>query len=128
MGAARSQPKNTISRIVGRKLGTLKLLHKILLGLGCLVGALVVVAGVAYAADAPLDATITEKNCAASTATVSIVTDLLGIRHTLDMAHDQCGAIQEGNFVRYHVRSGHTIIYASEGGSCMFDSATIACL
>lgn len=91
------------------------------------MGVLVLAIGVAYAADAPMDATIKEKNCAASQPTVTVVTDLFGITKSLKMTYDKCGAIQEDNFVRYHLRSGHTQIYSTKGGACVFDSVTIAC-
>jgi hypothetical protein len=92
-----------------------------------LVGLVAIAGGIAYAADAPVDATITDKSCAGTSSTVTVVTDMFGIEHTLEMAPDKCAAIQKGNFVRYHLRSQHTIIYASKGGACLFDSETIAC-
>lgn len=101
---------------------------RVLVIVGIALGVIVLGVGVAYAADAPLDASIQEKNCAASQPTVGIVTDLFRITHTLKMTHDKCSAIQEGNFVRYHLRSGHTQIYSTKGGACVFDSVTIACL
>ena len=98
-----------------------------LLIVGIVLGVVVLAVGVAYAADAPMDATIESKNCVSTEPTVSIVTDLFGIQHTLEMTHDKCSAIQPGNFVRYHLRSGHTQIFSTKGGICVFDSVTIAC-
>ena len=98
-----------------------------LLGFGILVAAILVLVGGAYALDAPIDATIREKNCMSTDPTVTVVTHLLGVVHTLKMTHDKCGIIQEDNFVRYHLRTGHTIIYSSEGGACVFDSVTLVC-
>jgi hypothetical protein len=100
---------------------------RILLIVGIVLGVVIVAAGVAYAADAPLEATVEDKNCVSTQPTVSIVTALFGIHHTLEMTHDKCNAIQEGNFVRYHLRSGHTIIFAAKDGLCIFDSITVIC-
>ncbi len=94
---------------------------------GIVLGVLILAIGVAYAADAPMDATIKEKKCTASQPTVTVVTDLFGITKSLKMTHDKCSAIQQDNFVRYHLRSGHTQIYSTKGGACVFDSVTIAC-
>lgn len=102
-------------------------MKKLLLVVGIGLGVLILFAGVAYAVDAPVEATIREKDCLAVQPTVSIVTELLGIPHTLKMTQDKCSLIQKDNFVRYHLRSGHTTIFASKGGACVFDSVTIAC-
>jgi len=100
---------------------------RVLIIVGIVLGVVILAVGVAYAADAPLDATIKQKNCTASQPTVTIVTDLFGITHALKMTHDKCSAIQNGNYVRYHLRSEHTQIYSTKGGACVFDSVTIAC-
>lgn len=108
-------------------MASLVALKKVLIIVASVLGVLVLVAGIAYAADAPMDAKITEKQCAGPTSTVSIETLLFGIPHTLEMPPDKCAIIQPGNVVRYHLRSAHTIIYSAVDGPCVFDSQTIVC-
>lgn len=99
---------------------------KIVLGLVALVVLLGGVGAIAYAADAPVEATIIEKDCPGALrggpGEVTVKTKLFGIEHSLDVPRDQCLAVQEGNFARYHVRSQRTELYDKEGGRCIFDS------
>ena len=88
------------------------------------LGLVAIAAGGAYIADYGLEGTVVEKRCPSLT----VETKLLGIRHTKDdVPLLQCGAIQVGNFVVYHIRSGRTLVYQSEGGRCLFDSDRGAC-
>jgi hypothetical protein len=100
--------------------------------LGSLIGKLIalavllvvlvgVAAGLAYATDAPVDATVTDKSCGQAN-TVTVVTKIGGITHTVEVDGQQCFIIQKGNFVQYHIRSERTLIYEKEGGSCLWDT------
>jgi hypothetical protein len=100
------------------------------IALGAVV-ALVAFAGIVYATDYGLQATVVGKDCSLpgssgtfplAAPSVTIKTKIGGLRHTQSLPVDQCGAIQVGNFVVYHIRSGRTSIYQSEGGSCIYDS------
>lgn len=106
----------------------------LLIGAGGLVGATAVTGGILYASDFAVEATIVDKECSLSNLAsaqerfVAVKTKLFAIDHKLaDVPLDQCNIIQVGNFVEYHIRSGHTRVYDSEGGKCLFDSETTIC-
>lgn len=110
-----------------------------------LVAALGLTAGGMWAADYGVEATVVNKECGgpagpggpggiiptASQSKVTVKTKLLGITHTLtDFPDDTCRILRagdDGNFVRYHLRSEHTILFEREGGPCIYDSKTITC-
>ncbi len=95
-------------------------MNKILMIIGGVVVAVLVVLGGMYAFDAPIGATITDKRC--FSAEIDIKTDF-GASVTLpDVPPQQCGAIQEDNYVKYHIRSGRTEIFESKGGACIWDT------
>jgi hypothetical protein len=102
------------------------------LGLG-LVVALAAFAGIVYATDYGLEATVVGKDCGATgggggtpfplaAPSVTVKTKVGGLRHTQGLPAQQCAVVQVGNFVIYHIRSGRTSLYQSEGGSCIYDS------
>lgn len=103
--------------------------------LGGLVGKLVAVAvgllllagvaGVAlYASDYGVEATVVEKDCAGGPLIV-VKLELTGGHRTVPLDNQQqCAIIEIGNFVEYHVRTGHTRVYEKEGGKCVYDSQT----
>lgn len=106
----------------------------IIIAVGGLVAILGATAGILYANDFAIEATVIDKECAgaggifgngsAGSNSVTVQTRLFGIEHTLaDIPNDQCLLIQEDNFVRYRVQSERTSIWESEGGSCIWDTA-----
>lgn len=104
--------------------------------LGRILGAailLVVVLGLGVAwfvaTDQPIDATVKEKRCNGPLGTNEVVvqTKWFGIKNTVQVDHQQCVLVPQDGFVRYHVRSGHTIIYETEGGTCVWDSKVGPC-
>lgn len=98
-------------------------LLKLVLRLAVLLVALVVVAGgLAYATDYGVEATVKEKRCVEKE--VDVQAKALPLSHTATaIPADVCAALQPGNFVVYHIRSGRTILYQSEGGLCLYDTA-----
>jgi len=100
-------------------------LRLVLLSIVTVVGLLLAVVGIAYATDYAVEATVEDKQCGGVLGgnAVTIQTKLFGIVHTVTgLPQQQCLAVNAGNFVQYHLRSGRTSIYHSEGGACIFDS------
>jgi hypothetical protein len=111
------------------------------IGLG-LVVALVAGAGIAYSTDYGLEATVVGKDCGSSggngggqvlpladpeaqaAPSVTVKTKIGGLRHTQGLAPQYCQAVQQGNFVIYHIRSGRTTLYETDGGRCIYDSGS----
>lgn len=92
--------------------------------------------GIAYAADAPIEATVVDKQCGGGGGdggggltpfqggdTVSVQTKLFNIDHTVEVSREVCLAVNKGNFVEYYVRSERTVLFETEGGKCLYDSA-----
>jgi len=94
-----------------------------------LIVVVVVVAlgGFLFATDYGLAATITKKDCSSNPPTITAKTNSFGIVHTMPVSGQQCGIIQPGNYVIYHIRSQHTTVYDRQGGRCMFDTTTMVC-
>jgi hypothetical protein len=90
------------------------------LGALLFVGAAVI--GALYVFDAPVGGTVSSKAQCESQGIVGIETDFFGISANADVGVLKCAALQVGNYVKYHVRSEHTIIYSEKGGVCLFDS------
>ena len=108
--------------------GLVKTLILCVLGVLALLAAIV---GVAFAADAPVQATVTKTQCAPpsvfgsakSAGDVTVKTKLFGILYTVGgMPAEQCNLVQANNFVTYHLRTKRTSLYVSEGGACIYDS------
>ncbi|HUR63594.1 MAG TPA: hypothetical protein VM241_03845 [Candidatus Thermoplasmatota archaeon] len=98
------------------------------IGLGAIV-ALAALAGIVYATDYGVEATVVSKDCGAgggvvplAAPSVTVRTKVAGLRHTQGLPAQQCAAVPVGGFVVYHIRSGRTTLYESEGGSCIYDS------
>lgn len=108
----------------------------LIVGVVGIVAALGATGGIMYAADTEIGATVIAKNCAGggggglfsaaaqSTVTIETKFPLAGIKHTLEEFDDnQCRLLEEGkSFATYAIRSGHTVLYKSEGGQCLYDS------
>lgn len=104
-----------------------------LIAAGILVVGLGIAIGSFFVADRAVEAVITDKDCgigpgSSSTITVQTKFPIPGIDHTItDFDNLQCSGLrdgEDGNFVEYHVQSGRTILYESEGGECIWDSET----
>lgn len=79
--------------------------------------------GALYAFDVGVGATITDKQCLqAGGSTVDVKSDFFGAGATLEVPFQQCGAIQKGNYVKFHIRSERSEIYESKGGACIYDT------
>lgn len=77
--------------------------------------------GFLYITDYQLDATVTGTDCAHQS--IDVQTKQLNIKHTMtDVPTQQCAALHPGNFVQYHVRTKHTVVFNVEGGKCIYDS------
>ncbi len=88
-----------------------------------LVIVLLAAVGIFYATDQSIDATVTETSCESEDdSSVTVKTKMFSIVHTTAIDQFACQQLDEGNFVEYHVRSGHTIVYDKEGGDCIWDS------
>lgn len=109
------------------------LLAWILIGVVGLVAVAGVAGGIMYSTDTSVGATVIYKDCQGSiisNAPQSIVTvetkfPVPGIEHTVEeVDNSACHALNPGrSFVEYHIRSGRTILYESEGGQCLYDTA-----
>ncbi len=100
---------------------------------GGLLGVIVGIGGVGYAIDYGIGATVIERKCAGggilggspsgeATVRVKLVPTMT---HTVtELPVPVCNALHEGNFVVYHVRTGRTVLFDSDGGACIYDSQT----
>jgi hypothetical protein len=103
----------------------MKLLRRILLGLAGVVLLLAAVAAIAYASDAAVGARVTGKTepCRPFGGNEVTVQALFGITATVTgVPYTECLAVNAGNHVVYHIRSGRTSLYTEEGGRCIYDS------
>ncbi len=99
-----------------------------------LVAVAVAAGGYLYATDYAMEATVKEKSCAFPITLpdaqnqVAVRTKVFSIDHTVtDVSDAVCGILRPGNFVEYHIRSGRTVLYESEGGDCLWDSESGPC-
>lgn len=94
-----------------------------------LILAVVVLAGAAaifYFTDQNIDATVKEKHCGATPAQPSSIvaeTKMFGFRKILDMDYTECHGIPQDAFVQFYVKSRRLVIFETEGGACLYDSA-----
>ena len=96
---------------------------KLLLVLLLVLGGLLALGLIFYASDRAIAADVVEKRCPAfGPGEVVSETRLFGIRHTTPVSATQCAVVPLNAYALYHLRSGHTIIYESEGGRCIWDS------
>lgn len=106
------------------------------------MGLIVVVAaigGIMYMTDTAVEATIVDKDCgggaitggANSQVTVKTKFPIPGIETTLKDFDDRTCSIvragEDGNYVKFHVKSERTIMYEREGGACVYDSDGVVC-
>lgn len=89
-------------------------------GLAGLLAVLVLVGGLAYAADYGVEAKITDKGQDAQGRYVIATTEIGGYDVKRYLPATQWSAVQEGYFVIYHIRSGETEVYTSEGGTLIY--------
>lgn len=81
-----------------------------------------IVAGSLYIGDYGVEATVKETHCHLVPPNVVVETKAFSILTTQEIPDQSCAIIDEGNFVVYHIRSQHTILYEKEGGRCLYDS------
>lgn len=90
---------------------------------------LAVVAGIGfvlYLADYKVEANVQETHC--QHGEVHVKTKQFGIEHTVkDIPMHECVLLKPGSFVEYRIRTQRTTLYVSEGGDCVYDSATGPC-
>ena len=78
---------------------------------------------VLYATDFALRADVQDKQCGASLNVISVKTRLFGIDHdVVGVPQQECGLIQVGDEVEYHIRTKHTTVYRD--GECFYDSVS----
>ncbi len=76
-----------------------------------------------YATDYALTADVEDKQCGVSLNVISVKTRFLGIDHdVVGVPQHECGIIQVGDEVEYHIRTKHTTVYRN--GDCFYDSET----
>ncbi|MCA1812435.1 MAG: hypothetical protein LC624_00615 [Halobacteriales archaeon] len=92
---------------------------RILLGLAAVALLLVLLAAGLYATDYGVGATITQKGNDSSGYYIVAHTQFgLDVKKPLPL--EQWVALSVGNFVVYHVQSGHTKVYDREGGALLY--------
>lgn len=111
--------------------------------IGLAVGGLIVlvaaIGGIMYMTDTAVEATIVDKDCAGgvigggagSQVTVKTKFPIPGIETTIKEFDDRTCSIlragEDGNYVKFHVKSERTIMYEREGGACIYDSDGVVC-
>ena len=86
------------------------------------VGGTAAVGGYLYATDYALKADVTGTDCTLENI-VSVRTRTFGIDHDVrGVPEDQCNLLHPGDYVEYHVRTKHTILYRD--GAVCYDSDT----
>lgn len=79
---------------------------------GGILGAIVLTGGVLYLADYGVEATIVSKSCPE----VTVETAIGGIEVTRQVSRTQCTAVQRGDVVVYHLRTGDVELHPKAGG------------
>lgn len=112
--------RRTVGRIVLVAAGVLLLV-------GGFVGAL-------YAADYGIEADVVERHCAGAGPFAGVgssggsyvvaQTRMGAFKHRVDLSGEKCAAVPDHGFAVYHIRTGRTILYQSQGGDCIYDSAS----
>lgn len=96
------------------------MIGKILAIIGCLVFVVAAVVGGLFMADTPVGGTVENKDCVENI--VSVKTDFFGITSDAEVGPAQCASIQEGNYVKYYIRSERTSIFDVKDGNCIYDT------
>lgn len=79
---------------------------------GGILGVLVLVGGLLYVIDYGVEATIVSKSCP----DVTVETHIGGIEVTKQASQTQCSAVQRGDVVVYHIRTGDLDYHPKGGG------------
>ncbi len=79
---------------------------------GGILGSLVLVGGLLYVVDYGVEATIVAKSCP----DVTVETHVGGIEVTQRVRQSQCTAVQRGDVVVYHIRTGDLEYHPKGGG------------
>lgn len=98
------------------------MIGKIFAVIGTLIFLGAAVIGGMFVFDAPVGGTVSSKDQCPTEGLVGISTDFFGLKANADVGVAKCAALQVGNYVKYHLRTGHTIIYSEKGGTCLYDS------
>ncbi len=77
-----------------------------------IVGALVLGGGLLYLVDYGVEATVVDKACP----DVTVETAVGGIEVTRQASRSQCTAVQRGDVVVYHIRTGELAYHPKGGG------------
>lgn len=86
---------------------------------GLLLLILLIGAG-AYATDYGVEATVTDKGQDSEGCFLIVTTEMGGFDVKRHLSCTKSSAVQRGYFVVYHIRSGTTKVYTSEGGSLIY--------
>jgi hypothetical protein len=76
--------------------------------------------GLLYATDYGLEATVTQKGSDDRGHFIVATTKLLGVQVRRDVPVNQWLGLSVGNFLVYHIQSGHVTVYDREGGSVLY--------
>lgn len=87
---------------------------------GAVIALLLLVGLLAYATDYGMGATIVDKGRDSQGTFVVAETAIGGIKITRHVSGLQATAVQEGNYLIYHIRSGCMELYNREGGSRIY--------
>lgn len=79
---------------------------------GGILGTMVLVGGLLYVTDYGVEATIVSKACPE----VTVETHVGGIEVTQEVDQSQCTAVQRGDVVVYHIRTGDLEYHPKGGG------------
>jgi hypothetical protein len=81
----------------------------------------------AYATDYGVKAEVQDKQCSISPPFIVVKLKTFGNVDEVPVQAQQCFLMDRGNFVVYHIRTQHAVVYDREGGRCIYDSVTIVC-
>lgn len=89
---------------------------------GLLVLVLAGVSTYLYLTDYGVEATVIGKGEDDNGAYIDLETALVPYEVRHHLPRDQWLLINEGNFVVYHINTGHVLVYSSQGGELVYDS------
>jgi hypothetical protein len=96
-------------------------MRRALLAVLVVVAVVLLVAGTLYASDYGVGATITQHDRDGSGYFI-VATTGFGYSVKKDLPLEQWAALSVGNFVVYHIASGHTQVYDKEGGRLLYSA------